>query len=296
MGYAHMGNTFVYRGKELINLQVSTDAGDADFIPFYGMKILAGRNMLKGDSVKEVVINETYARALGFTHPADAIGKMIYEQERPHPIVGVVSDFMENSFHEAMKPVVIMHMPGEEKSVAVKLLAENNQAENAKIVMASMEQQWKKLFPDTPFYSSFLNESIGWLFEQERKTAWLVNMAMGITIFISCMGLFGLGMYTAQRRTKEIGIRKILGASATNIAMMLSKDFLLLVVIAFVIASPIAWYFMEQWLRDFAYRVPVRWWVFGLSALAAITLTMATVGYQAVKAALTNPAESLKTE
>src|SRR5206468_5106781 len=107
---------------------------------------------------------------------------------------------------------------------------------------------------------SFLNESIGWLFDQERKTIWLMNVAMGITIFISCMGLFGLGMFTAERRTKEIGIRKVLGASVTEIAAMLSKDFVILVLIAIVIASPVAWYFMNQWLQDFVYRTQISWW------------------------------------
>jgi putative ABC transport system permease protein len=296
MGFAHMQNNFVYKGKNITDLQVSTEVGDAGYIPFYGMKLLAGRNILKGDSVKEVVINETYARSLGFPAPSGAVGQVIYWQDKPYSIAGVVADFLENSFHEAMKPVVIMQLPEWEQAAAVKLNVRDNEIGGAKATLAAMEQEWKKIFPGTPFHADFLNESIGWLYDQEKKTAWLVNMAMGITIFISCMGLFGLGMYTAQRRTKEIGIRKVLGASVAHIAAMLSKDFLLLVVIAFAIASPVAWYFMEQWLRDFAYRVSVGWYVFGLSALAAITITLVTIGYQAIKAALANPVKSLRTE
>ena len=123
-----------------------------------------------------------------------------------------------------------------------------------------------------------------------------MNVAMGITIFISCMGLFGLGMFTAERRTKEIGIRKVLGASAANIAAMLSKDFVILVLIAIVIASPVAWYFMNQWLQDFAYRTDISWWVFVLAGIVALFIALITVSFQAIKAAIANPVKSLRTE
>ena len=140
-----------------------------------------------------------------------------------------------------------------------------------------------------------MNQSPGYL-NQEKKTAWLMNVAMGITIFISCMGLFGLGMFTAERRTKEIGIRKVLGASVANIAAMLSKDFVILVLIAIVIASPVAWYFMNQWLQDFAYRTNISWWVFVLAGVASVIIALITVSFQAIKAAMANPVKSLRTE
>ena len=296
MGFAHMGGTFIYKGKNVTKLDVSMDVANADFIPFYRMKLLAGRNMLRGDSVKEVVINETYARALGFTDLAAAVGTTIYSQDKPHPVVGVVADFFENSFHESMKPVVIVNWPQFEHSVAIRLLTRGKQAADAKPILAALEKQWKSIFPDSPFDYSFLNESITQLYDQETKTAWLMNMAMLITIFISCMGLFGLGLFTAQIRTREIGIRKVLGASVTNITAMLSKDFIVLVWIAVVIASPVAWYFMNRWLQDFAFRIQIGWWVFVVAGLGASGIALMTVSFQAIRAALANPVKSLRSE
>ncbi|HYM95024.1 MAG TPA: FtsX-like permease family protein, partial [Chitinophagaceae bacterium] len=158
------------------------------------------------------------------------------------------------------------------------------------------EIQWKKIYPDESFNYNFLNEAITRLYEQEENTSWLVKIAMSITIFISCMGLFGLGMFTAQRKTKEIGIRKVLGASITDITTMLSRDFIKLVVIAFLIASPVAWYFMNQWLQDFVYRTNISWWIFAIAGLSAIMIALITVSYQAIKAAIANPVKSLRTE
>ena len=129
-----------------------------------------------------------------------------------------------------------------------------------------------------------------------EKTAWLVNVAMSITIFISCMGLFGLGMYTAQKRTKEIGIRKVLGASITNIATMLSRDFVVLIIIAIIIASPVAYYFSNQWLQDFVYRTNISWWIFAVAGLSAILIALLTISFQAIKAAIANPVKSLRSE
>jgi len=157
-------------------------------------------------------------------------------------------------------------------------------------------QNLKKIFPETIFDYSFLNESIARLFEQEQKTVWLMNVAMGITIFISCMGLFGLVMFTAEKRAKEISIRKVLGASVADITTMLSKDFIKLILIAVVIATPIAWYYMEHWLQDFAYRTRISWWIFALSALVAVIIALVTISFQSIRAAIANPITSLRTE
>ena len=250
MGFAHGGQNFKYKGRdEIIDLPVSFDAGNEDFIPFYQMKLIAGRNMMHSDSLKELVINETCSKAMGLTTPGDAVGKFLYRNGNPYPVVGVVADFHEGSFHESMKPVVIAKMPERERSIAIKLATTQKQVSDVKEILSELETQWKKLYPDEALNYSFLNEAITWLYEQEAKTAWLMNVAMGITIFISCMGLFGLAMFTAERRTKEIGIRKVLGASVANIAAMLSKDFVILVVVSLVIASPVAWYFMNSGYR-----------------------------------------------
>ncbi len=297
MGFPHMSGDIEYKGNDDIKFQVSYQPGNVGYIPFYEMKLLAGRNMFAGDSLKEIVVNQTFTKSMGFAKPEQAIGKsIICLGGKYFTIVGVVADFHENSFHESVKPVVIVHMPDQEKGIAMKLASKGIQVSDAKLILAQVEKQWKKVFPEEPFQCSFLNESIRWLYDQETKTAWLMNVVMIITIFISCMGLFGLAMFTAEQRTKEISIRKILGASATSIMTMLSKDFVVLVVISLFIASPVAWYFMNDWLNDFAYRIHISWWVFVLAGSIAVFIALLTVSFQAVKAAIVNPVTTLRSE
>ena len=301
MGFAQMSNSCKFKGKEEITLQPTVEIGNEDYIPFYRMKLVAGRNMLHSDSINELVINETLAKAIGFANPHDAVGKMLYSvganEDKGFPIVGVIADFHQGSFHDAILPALIENAPDNQKSsVAIKLTAEEKNVSDVKAILAKIEIHWKKLFPDTPFNYSFLNESISWLYRQDEKTAWLIRVAAIITIFISCMGLFGLGMFTAQRRTKEIGIRKVLGATVVNITAMLGKDFLKLVLISFFIACPVAYYFSHQWLQDFTYRTDLNWWVFALAGAIAILIAILTIGFQAIKAALANPVKSLRTE
>ncbi len=292
MGFAKMTSTYKFKGKEEISINPVIEEGDDQYIPFYGMKLIAGRNMVHSDSVNELIINEALARAIGFKKPADAVGKQLSDET----IVGVVADFHQGSFHDAIQPAVITNKKIFRHSIAIKLSGQEKNARDVKTILAAVEKQWKKLFPDEAFEYHFMNESIGFLYGQEDKTAWLVNVSMGLTIFISCMGLFGLGMFTAERRTKEIGIRKVLGASATNIAAMLSRDFVLLIIIAILIASPLAWYLMSQWLQDYAYRTNISWWVFFVAGLSAISVGLITVSFHAIKAAVANPVKSLRTE
>lgn len=293
MGFAQMSESYEFKGKEEMKLQPTIEIGNEDYIPFYHMKLIAGRNMLHSDSLNELVINETLAKTIGFADPNDAVGKML----SGHPIVGVVADFHQGSFHDAILPAVIENAPDSKKhSIAIKLTSEEKNVSDVKTVISRVEEQWKKLFPDTPFDYSFLNESISRLYGQEEKTAWLTNMAAIITIFISCMGLFGLSMFTAKRRTKEIGIRKVLGASVMNITTMLGKDFLKLVIISFVIASPVAYYFSYEWLENYTYRTNITLWIFLLAGIMALIIALLTVSFQAIKAAIANPVKSLRTE
>src|SRR6266536_2767673 len=294
MGFAQNIDNYKYKGKEEITMQTSAQIGNEDFIPFYNMKLIAGRNILHSDSLNELVINETLAKTIGFRNPQDAIGKLLYEQA--YPIVDVVADFHTGSFHEAIHPAVIENIPDRKFSIAIKLATSEKDITDVNKILSQIENQWKKIYPETPFDYSFLNQSITQLYDQEKKTEWLMNVAMSITIFISCMGLFGLGMFTAQRRTKEIGIRKVLGASVANITAMLSKGFLALIMIAIVIASPIAYYFTNQWLQDFAYRTNISWWIFLIAGTVAILIALFTVSFQAIKAAIANPVKSLRTE
>jgi len=301
MGFAKMSNTLTYKdGKREVGVNSVTEVGDEGYIPFYKMKLIAGRNLLHSDSLKEFVVNETFTRALGCRSPQEAVGKEVSWKgpygDRVYPIVGVVADFYQGSFHDAIEPATIGNMPDFKHSVAIRLTASEKDAKEVKTLLAGMEQEWKKVFPNDGFQYSFLNESITWLYGQEENTAWLINVAMGITIFISCMGLFGLGLFTAQKRTKEIGIRKVLGASVADITVMLNRDFVVLVLIAFVIAAPISWYFMHQWLQDFAYRTTMSWWVFALAGLSAVGVALLTVSWQALRAAVANPVESLRSE
>jgi putative ABC transport system permease protein len=300
MGFAQMIDNFKFKGIQEMTIQASAQIGNEDFIPFYQMKLLAGRNMIHSDSLNELVINETMSKVLGFTNPKDAVGKLLYRQdnrgETPYPISGVVADFHTGSFHETIRPTVIENATDRKFSIAVKLTPVEKQTAEVKQILAQIEKEWRAIYPESGFNYSFLNESIAALFEQEQKTAWLVNAAMCITICISCMGLFGLVMFTAGRRTKEIGIRKVLGASVINISFMLSKDFLKLIAIAVIVASPIAYYFMHSWLQDFTYRTNINPIVFLLAGCMMIFLAFISIGFQAIKAAVANPVKSLRTE
>ena len=296
MGFAQGQEDFIFKKNEPLKKSALFDAGDENFIPFYQMKLLAGSNLTHSDSLQDLVINEAYVKALGFDSPQDVIGKFLFKNDKAYAITGVVANFHTGSFHEAIQPVVIGRMPERESSIAIKLNINEKKTADVKKIIAGMEEEWKKILPEEGFNYNFLNESISWLYGQEENTAWLVKAAMFITIFISCMGLFGLGMFTAERRTKEIGIRKVLGATVTDLTAMLSKDFIKLVLVAIVIASPIAWLLMNQWLQDFAYRTNISWWVFALAGLSAIVIALITVSFQAIKAAVANPVKSLRAE
>lgn len=300
MGFAQNMDNFKLKGKDESIRQVLANIGNMDFVPFYKMKIVAGRNMFPSDSLREFVINEAFSRSLGFANPRDAIGQILYQigyqSEKPYPICGVVADYHTGSFHEAIAPVVIENVPGRKNSVAIKLAGNEKNASQVKACLSNIEAEWKKVFPEMPFQYNLLNESISWLYEPEKRIIWLVNIAMGITIFISCMGLFGLGMFTAQRKTKEIGIRKVLGATVIQVVSMLAKEFVSLVFVSIVIATPIAWWLMQRWLQDFAYRTKMAWWIFALAGAISIVIAVMTVSYQAIKAAITNPVKSLRNE
>lgn len=292
MGFAQMTSTFSYVRKDTVQTDALLEIGDDGFVPFYQMRLIAGRNMLHSDSAKEVVINAAMARALGFQRPQEAVGQRLSAL----PIVGVVADFHMESFHDAIKPAVIINWSNFFNGLAVKLSPAVKTQGQVKTVLSRMQKEWKSIYPDRDLDYSFLNESITWLFAQEQHTAWLAMAAMCITIFISCMGLFGLAMFSAERRVREIGIRKVLGAGVGQIVLLLNKDFVVLVILAFVIASPIAWYFGHQWLQDYVYRTSVSWWIFGLAGLGGLCIALATVSYQALRAARANPVNSLRTE
>jgi hypothetical protein len=288
----------MHPGKNEAVLKAQLLQGDENTVPLFGLKLLAGRNLLKSDTIKEFVINETCAKMLGYKNPADAVGKFLeWDGSNITPIAGVVADYNSEPLYKPVAPCVLTtHTRLVAGCISVKLPTSGRGTNEFKMTMAQIEMRWKKVYPNERFEYSFFDEDIARFYEKEEKTAQTINIAMVVAIFISCMGLFGLVTFIAQQRTKEIGIRKVLGASVSGIVSMLSKDFLKLVVVSFAIASPVAWYFMHQWLQGFAYRANISWWIFILAGLGAIFIAMLTVSYQAIKAALANPVKSLRTE
>lgn len=285
------------KGNEEKTIDISIHSGSADYLPFYGMKLVAGRNMLPGDSVREVLISEACAKALGFTDMDKVLGReVVVGPGEAYPVAGVVANFYESSFRQASWPVVIKNDPDWEKLVAIKIAAKSVAASDIKVLIGNIEKDWKSVFPSAPFTYSFLDESIGKLYADDLRTEWLANAAMGITVFISCLGLLGLAIFSTQKRTREIGIRKVLGATVANIMAMLCKDIVRLIVLALLIASPLAWYFLHSWLQGFAYRTALSGWMFIAAGAAAIGIALLTVGFQAMRAATANPVKSLRTE
>jgi hypothetical protein len=296
MGRDHEEAAFIYRGKHSRHeMVVDVEIGDDHFIPFYQMHLVAGGNIYSGENVKPVIINETYARLLGFNRPSDALMAQLYNSNNnmPYTVMGIVTDYHQISFHETPRPLIIITWLSGAKSVAVRL---GVQGEVAKKVVARMESVWKLQNPGQPFNCTFLNDAIMQQYNEEGNTALLMQSAMVITILISCMGLFGLALFSAGRRAKEIGIRKVMGATVTGIALLLSGEFLLLVLTAIVIASPLAWYLANTWLRNFAYRTTINAWVLVEAGLSALVLALFTVGFQAVRAARLNPVKVLRVE
>ncbi len=308
----HAG-TFIsclHEGQEKKTL-ASLELCDENYIPLYGLKIIAGRNLYPSNYMKEAVINETCARALGFDNPADAVGQMMNNgiwdglpeevtipegQVRQLKIVGVVSDFHLKPLYEAITPMFISATSQITDKMSVKLSTTGKKHDDVKRMLGDFESTWKEINPDERFALSFFDEKIASFYKNEQRTAQIFSLAMGIAIFISCMGLFGLAVFITRQRIKEIGIRKVLGASIFNILSMISGDFLKLVLIAAIIASPIAWYAMYHWLEGFASRVPIHWWTFVLAGVFAVVVALITVCMQSFKAATANPVKSLKTE
>jgi hypothetical protein len=235
-------------------------------------------------------------KAFGFAKPEDALGKLIAQGERKFPIVGVVKDFHTKSLHDAIDPVMMANEIKDFTCFNIRLTAAQQTGDQLKAGLDKIETAWKKVYPDVPFEHHFLDETIKNFYQTEQRTAKLANTAMGLAIFISCLGLFGLASFTATQRTKEIGIRKVLGASVQQIVMLLSRDFILLVILAFVISLPIAWFAANEWLNGFSYRTTINAWMFGLTVLTAILVAFITVSFQTVRAANANPVESLRNE
>lgn len=279
-------------GKKELETDVRQKYGDTNYLKLYHIRLLAGRNIKASDTANELVINETYLHILGFQNPEQALNKMVENI----PIVGVMNDFNQESLHEPVKPLAFSSEMGNSWIIHVALNTGVNQAQYWKTTIASIKKSYKEFFPEEDFSYKFLDESIAKFYVAEQNMSRLLTWAAGLAIFISCMGLLGLVIYTTNQRTREIGVRKVLGASISNIVSILSRDFMQLVIIASVIAIPITWWAMHKWLQNFAYQTTVTWWIFGLSILLMIALALLTLSIQTIRAASANPVDSLRTE
>jgi putative ABC transport system permease protein len=283
-------------GKKEIETNVEEKFADTNYINLYDIKLLAGRNLSQSDTPKEILINETYMHVLGFQNPQNIIGKYIDWNGKQVPIVGVVGDFNQKSLHEPIKPLLITSDIGNEMLINLLLQPQNANGTIWKSALAKTEKAFKQIYPKDDFYSAFLDEDIAKGYAQEQNLSNLLTWATALAIFISCLGLLGLVMYTITQRTKEIGVRKVLGASVAQIIALISTDFLRLVLIAFIIATPLAWIGINQWLQNFAYRTPVAWWIFGAAGLFMMVISFITLSFQTINAAIANPVKSLRTD
>jgi putative ABC transport system permease protein len=267
-----------------------------------GLEIIKGRDFssdFSTDTSEAFIINETAVKEFGFGSNENAIGQPIkWDKWKPDSVqpvktgkvIGVVKDFHYKSLHEKLNPAVL-HIYPEIVKVAVKVKAAN--IENT---IASIKSAWDKFSPDYPLAYNFLDENFQKMYKSEEKLSSLLWIFTGLAIFVGCLGLFGLAAFSAEQRVKEIGIRKVLGASVISIIALLSGKFLRPVLLASVIGFPLAWWAMRQWLQDFPYRVSISWWVFVLAGVAAVLIALLTVSFQAMRAAVANPVKSLRTE
>lgn len=256
-----------------------------------GWKIKEGRDFSRdfATDTSAFIINEAAAKFIGLKDP---VGKILKWNDQPYTIIGVVSDIMAESPFYPVRPSLYHTREAELYHLTIKL----NPAKSPSVSIAQIETIWKKYVHNVPFNYEFIDEQFGNKFKTEERIGTLSAYFAVLAIFISCLGLFGMASFVAEQRTKEIGIRKVLGASVTNLWQLLSKDFVILVLISCLIASPVAYYYLNDWLASYDYRVEISWWVFVVAALGAVSITLLTVSYQAIKAALMNPVKSLKTE
>ncbi len=265
--------------------------GDENYIPTYGIQMLAGRNFTASDSIHELVINETLAQKMGFTNPADAVGKILYLGTAPKPVVGVVRDFSTGSLHASIFPTILTPRSKDYRIMGVRI-----DMKRVKELLPKIEAAWTATYPEFVYWSQFLDDSIAEFYEDEQKMSRLFTIFSLIAIGIGCLGLFGLVSFMAVQRTKEIGVRKVLGATVSDILMMFTKEFAVLILVAFAVAAPAAYFVMNSWLQDFAYRISIGTEVFLTAVMLTIVIAGATVGYRSIKAATANPVDALKYE
>jgi putative ABC transport system permease protein len=256
------------------------------------MKLVAGRNLVESDTIREYLVNEAFLRKMNIRDPQQVLGRRLqyYLSPVPLPIVGVVRDFHLQSLHEAIAPCLIASQADLYANVSI-LLAGNQEGS-----VRHLQQAFEKAYPNEVLEYAFLDEELARFYETEQMLLRLVNSFASIALLIGCLGLYGLVSYVVEQRTKEIGIRKVLGASVKNLVGLLSQDFLQLVLLANLIAWPLAGWILHHWLEDFAYRITLGWWLFAASGLSVLLIAGVTLSAQTIRAAKANPVKSLRSE
>lgn len=300
-GIMNPSDLSLYKDGQNINTakRVVTNWVDESGLQTLGIKAVAGRLFspdFPSDTASKMILNEEAIRQIGFASPEEAIGKTVHFDWRGQSfnwtIIGVVKDFHFRDLHVKIEPYAFQL----NNEPSYNYLIVHSKAANVTPVLSSIESSWKKLNPNEPFEYSFLDQDFQKNYEAENRLASIVSVFTLIAIFISCLGLFGLATFSAEQRTKEIGVRKVLGASVTSIITLLSKDFIKLVAVAILIASPLAWWVMKRWLQDFAYRIDISWAVFVITTVTALAIALITISIQAIRAAIANPVKSLRAE
>jgi putative ABC transport system permease protein len=281
------------------NIDIKTIYAEPGYIQTLGIQLLQGREFAKefANDHDALILNEEAVKQLGYT-PENAVGKKVYFEfqsaTQTMSIIGVVRDYHFQSLHQKIKPMALSVSPIFDTPTSFLIL--NVNTSNYPELIATLHKTWERIVPNSPFAYSFLDQDFQKNYENEERTAQLVQYFTFIAIVIACLGLFGLATFTAEQRIKEIGVRKVLGASVSQIVTLLSKDFMKLVMIAIILSSPLAYYIMNEWLSGFAYRIDISWWVFAVAGTSAVLIALLTVSVQAIRAALANPVESLKSE
>lgn len=288
---SNSSGNFAYDHKPDENFEVYRKMADEDYFKTYGLTIIAGRPYGKSDTTNEVVVNETLVRKLGVKKPVDIIGHEMRLGGAWRPIVGVVKDFKTNSLRENIKPLAIAERNKRYYYTGIKL-----NTVHLSEVTKKIEAAWNQFFPEYVYTPTFMDDRINDFYKQENQLSLLYKIFAGIAILISCLGLYGLVSFMAAQRTKEVGIRKVLGASVANIIYLFSKEFTILILVAFVIAVPVAYYMMHNWLENFAFRINITVWVFILAIACSVAIAWITVGYKSILAAMANPVKSLRSE
>jgi ABC-type antimicrobial peptide transport system permease subunit len=286
------GTSFIFPKKNSeTQISVHVKMADSAYLSTYGIKLIAGKNLDDSDTVNAVIINNTLAQLLSDGDPNELLGEEISMWGRNLPIVGIVNDFHATSLRETIKPVIIANQGYRLRMAGIKI-SSNNIPETLNFI----ENLWKVSFPEHVYSYQFLDESLAQFYDgQQRMSRTLIALAL-IAIFLSALGLYGLVSYMVNNKTKEVGIRKALGASVSNILTLFMKEFFILVIIAFVLAGPVGYLSMNSWLADFAYRIPFAWWIFAFTLAGTLLITIITVGYRSAMAAKANPVDSLRTE